>query len=110
MYDMRKAHRNFASGTKAHMAQALTANRLIDGCVLYWRGGSWVEHLTEAEFFAEPTAAQAALAAAKDFVVRNDVVNPYLFDVQDGRPVKEREIIRAAGPSVRQDVGKQADV
>ncbi len=40
------------------------------------------------------------------------VVNPYLFDVRadaDGvHPVKEREIVRAAGPSVRRDLGKQA--
>jgi hypothetical protein len=43
-------------------------------------------------------------------VARNVVVSPYLFEVKDGRPVTEREIIRAAGPSVRQDVGKQADV
>ena len=36
------------------------------------------------------------------------VVATYLFDVRaDGTPVKEREIIRAAGPSVRRDLGKQ---
>ncbi len=92
------------------MAQMLTANRLIDGVVLYWRGGGWVEALVEAEVFADPEAGEAALAAAKDFVTRNVVVNPYLFEVKDGRPVSEREIIRAAGPSVRHDLGKQADV
>jgi hypothetical protein len=92
------------------MAQKLTANRLIDGVVLYWRGSSWVETFAEADVFAEPQTADAALAAAKDFVARNVVVNPYLFEVKDGRPVREREIIRAAGPSVRTDVGKQADV
>ena len=41
------------------------------------------------------------------------MVNPYLFDVriEDGMavPVKEREMIRAAGPSVRGDLGKQAE-
>jgi hypothetical protein len=87
----------------------LTANRLIDGTVLYWQGGDWVEALAEADRFDDTAAAEAALAAAKDFVARNQVVNPYLFEVKNGRPVKEREIIRAAGPSVRPDVGKQAD-
>jgi hypothetical protein len=90
------------------MVQLLTANRLIDGRVLYWRGGGWVEDLAEAEGFADAAVAEAALSAAKDFVARNLVVNPYLFEVKDGRPVKEREIIRAAGPSVRTDLGKQA--
>ncbi len=40
------------------------------------------------------------------------MVSPYLFEarIEDGaiRPVKEREIIRAAGPTVRTDLGKQA--
>ena len=43
-----------------------------------------------------------ALAEAQRYVTSNQVVNPYLFDVKtDARgihPVKEREIIRAAGP------------
>lgn len=90
------------------MAQMLTANRLIDGTVLYWKAGGWVETLAGAEVFADAASADAALGAAKDFVTRNHVVNPYLFEVKDGKPVKEREIIRAAGPSVRKDVGKQA--
>jgi len=86
----------------------LTANRLRDGEVVYWRKGEWVEAYTDGEVFADPPAADAALEAAKDFVKRNIVVAPYLFDVrEDGTPVKEREIIRAAGPSVRRDTGKQ---
>jgi hypothetical protein len=82
----------------------LTANRLSDGGVLYWKAGAWVEALDEGEIFADAPPAEAALAAAQGFVARNLVVNPYLFDVRiaDGavHPVKEREIIRAAGPSV----------
>jgi hypothetical protein len=87
----------------------LTANRLKDGAVLYWKGGAWVEALAEGEVFADPAAADAALATAQAFVAGNMVVNPYLFDLRiDGEPVKEREIIRAHGPSVREDLGKQA--
>jgi hypothetical protein len=92
----------------------LTANRLKDGAVLYWKNGNWIEALHDAEAFDTQASADAALAAAQDFVARNIVVTPYLFDVlvEGGaiHPVKEREIIRAAGPSVRADVGKQANL
>ena len=91
------------------MAQMLTANRLRDGAVLYWRGEGWVETLAEGDVFAGQAEADTALAKAQAFVAGNDVVSPYLFDVRaDKSPVKEREIIRAAGPSVREDLGKQS--
>ncbi len=90
----------------------LTANRLRTGDVLYWKAGSWIEKLTEADIFADDAAAEAALASAQATVAANQVVTPYLFDVrltQAGLiPVKEREIIRSLGPSVRPDTGKQA--
>jgi hypothetical protein len=92
--------------------QMLTANRLRDGDVVYWRAGGWVEALGDGEVFAANAEAEAALEAARKFVAGNVVVNPYLFEVRaeaDGvLPVKEREIIRAAGPTVRSDLGKQA--
>ena len=92
--------------------QMLTANRLRDGDVLYWKAGAWVESLRDGEVFAESLPADTALAAAQSFVTGNAVVNPYLFDVRVDaagiHPVKEREIIRAAGPSVRDDLGKQS--
>jgi hypothetical protein len=91
-------------------AQVLTANRLIDGEVVYWRAGGWVEAFGEAEIFAGEAEAKAALDRAQHSVAANTVVGPYLFDLRaDGAPAKEREIIRAMGPSVRTDLGKQAD-
>ena len=96
----------------APVLQILTANRLRTGDVLYWRAGGWVERLAGAELFADSATADAALTAAQGFVTLNHVVSPYLFEVRrdkDGlRPVKEREIIRSLGPSVRPDTGKQA--
>jgi hypothetical protein len=92
--------------------QVLTANRLRDGEVVYWKAGSWVEHLEEAEVFSDGTAATAALKAADKAIQDRIVVNPYLFEVRREahalRPVKEREVIRAAGPTVRPDLGKQS--
>jgi Protein of unknown function (DUF2849) len=98
---------------KAQNPQVLTANRLKDGDVLYWKAGHWVLALTDGDVFADPAQADMALAEAQKYVTGNAVVNPYLFDVRvDAKgihPVKEREIIRAAGPTVRGE-GKQADV
>ena len=92
--------------------QMLTANRLRDGDVVYWRAGAWVAAFGEGDVFAAETDADAALDAAKKTVAANVVVNPYLFDVRQEEggitPVKERELIRAAGPTVRGDLGKQA--
>lgn len=92
--------------------KVLTANRLQTGEVLYWKAGGWIADLRQADLFGEPAAAEAALAQAQAFVAANQVVTPYLFEVRrtgDGlAPVKEREIIRSLGPSVRPDTGKQA--
>ena len=97
---------------KVQVPQMLTANRLVDGDVLYWKAGDWVPSLADGEVFADPAAADAALAAAQTYVTGNVVVAAYLFDVkvdaQGIHPVKEREVIRAAGPTVRHDLGKQA--
>jgi uncharacterized protein DUF2849 len=96
----------------AQADQILTANRLREGDVVYWAAGQWVTALSEAQVFQDDAAAKAALNAAAASVQDRTVVNPYLFDVrlEAGvlRPVKEREIIRAAGPSVRRDLGKQS--
>ncbi len=96
----------------ANLPQILTANRLRDGDVVYWRGGGWVTSLADAEVFPDDAAAKAVLKAADAFVKGREVVNPYLFDVRiaggEVKPVKEREIIRAAGPTVRPDLGKQS--
>ena len=90
----------------------LTANRLRDGDVLYRKGSIWVPLLKDGEVYRDQASANAALALASAELVRNEVVAPYLFEVreQDGRmvPVKEREIIRAAGPTVHPHTGKQA--
>jgi hypothetical protein len=90
----------------------LTANQLRTGDVFYWRAGDWVENMADADVFADELAATAALVLAQASVAANQVVSPYLFEVRQDKtglhPVKEREIIRSRGPSVRSDTGKQA--
>jgi len=90
--------------------QMLTANDLKQGDVLYWKAGGWVKTFDQGDVFADPAAADAALAQAQDFVTGNRVIAPYLFEVvrqANGsvRPVKEREIIRSLGPSIEPDIG-----
>ena len=95
-----------------HGPQMLTANRLRDGDVLYRKGDDWVLFLDQGEVYPDQAAADAALAAANVELAQNVFVAPYLFEVRlEGgqiRPVKEREIIRAAGPTVHTHTGKQA--
>ena len=90
----------------------LTANRLRDGDVLYRKGNGWVPILADGDVYPDQASAEAALAAATAELARNQVVAPYLFEVREVngkiKPVKEREIIRAAGPTVHPHTGKQA--
>ncbi|MCW2245838.1 hypothetical protein M2352_001429 [Azospirillum fermentarium] len=92
--------------------QAITANRLRDGVVV-WRAkdGAWVERLEDAAAF-EPADAEQELAAARLDERENRIVGLYAFDVvvENGLPVpvKIRERLRGLGPSVRTDLGKQA--
>jgi hypothetical protein len=71
----------------------------------------WVQRLADAQVFANAEA-EDALKGAGEWVRKGEVVAPYLFDVRVDNgaivPVKVREAIRAAGPSVRRDLGKQA--
>ena len=92
---------------------AFTANRLLDGEAV-WLGpkGNWVEsfelaHAIYTEAQLEMSALQAARADAD-----NIIIEPYEIDLscEDGEiaPVKFREKVRATGPTIRLDLGKQA--
>ena len=93
--------------------QMLTANRLRDGDVVYWRADGWVQAFSDGDVFAAEADAKAALEAAQKSVAGNVVVNPYLFDVRDEEggitPVKERELIRAAGPTGARRSGQASE-
>ena len=94
------------------MPQVLTANRLLDGEVVYLAAnGAWAEDLAEAAVLATKAEGEAALVTGAKAELNQEIVHAYLFDVTDAatrKPVKQREIIRAAGPTVRTDLGKQA--
>lgn len=102
-----------ARGSRGSALKAVTANRLADGLVVYFSdGGAWAETIDQARVVEGKEAAATLLAEAEADAGR--VVAPYLIDVgrdEAGglRPAAYREVMRAAGPSVRLDLGKQAE-
>ncbi len=90
----------------------LTANRLSDGEVVWYAHGRWVETIGEAEIAQDKEAEAVLEAAGRKGLADNIVVDVDLIDVEivDGvaRPIRLRERIRAAGPTIRNDLGKQA--
>lgn len=100
---------------KGAQFQALTANRLSDGIVVYLtKEDRWSESLQDADVAEGKEAGEALLARATPSVEANEVVEPYLFEVsledESVRAVSVRETIRQAGPTVRRDLGKQAEL
>ncbi len=97
-----------AKGTQ----QSVAASRLRDGeAVWLGTGNVWVEDVAQAAVFEGDTI-QDALAFAKAEEKRQQVVDVYPLDVeitdQGTRPTHLRERLKAIGPTVRRDLGKQA--
>lgn len=93
--------------------KAITANRLRDGAVVWFGSeGDWVDRVDAAATYDDAGAAAALTVAQKD-EARNLVVAIYSFEVELAggvpAPLRAKERIRALGPSVRADLGKQAD-
>ena len=91
----------------------LTANRLTDGEAV-WLGPdrSWLETVDGADVARDAAGDERLEQLGKDAYARDEVVDVNLIEVElvDGaiRPIRLRERIRAAGPTVRTDLGKQA--
>jgi Protein of unknown function (DUF2849) len=90
----------------------VTANRLREGDVVYLTdGGAWSTHLNESRATRDAEELQAMLAEAAAAAAARQVVAVYDMEVAevDGilQPLSTREIIRAAGPTVRADFREQ---
>lgn len=84
-------------------ALVLTANRLLDGHIV-WRDahGSWQRSISRAAILS-PDVYEAELTAASASAQRDGVVGVYEVVVRPGataQPVSVRERIRAFGPTV----------
>ena len=90
--------------------KAVTGNRLANGRPVYrTEDGDWTDQIERAELLADDEAAQAALDAARG--EETSVVGTYLINIDaPGAPAKReamRENIRAHGPTIAEDRGKQ---
>jgi predicted NAD/FAD-binding protein len=100
--------------TTPEKGQLVTANRLRDGIAVFMtRSGEWSEAIDEAVLALEPQAAAALETRAKEDEKKTLVTGAYLIDAErlDGRVRAShiRERMRALGPTVRLDLGKQAE-
>jgi len=98
-----------------NIAEAITANRLTDGAVLYLTAtGGWTEKVEEAAAAADPTARLELEEKANAGLARQEITHWELAEVEirDGAltAVKNKEAIRSRGPTVRRDLGKQAEL
>lgn len=92
---------------------AVTANRLLDGEPVYLTAAhDWSEQVSDAAIADGKNEGEALMAVAARAIADRLVVGAYLFtvDAADGVavPVSVREQIRARGPTVRPDLGKQS--
>jgi len=99
--------------TEKAMLNVITANRLADGVVVFQTADrGWSEDFSHAAVARDDAATAAALALAKRDMEQNVVVDAYSVPVEERNghfaPKALREAIRAAGPTVRRDLGKQS--
>ena len=102
------------------MAQVLIASRLSDGLVVFLKrvatpgSADWGLTLDSAEVAqSEERAGEMLRVGEADAAENQAIIDPYLIDVEEHegrlRPTKFREVIRCLGPTIRLDLGKQAD-
>jgi len=96
------------------MPQVVIANRLRDGIVVFLGADRrWTERVQACAPAASSEEAEKLLDLALQAERDQEVVGPILADVEEREdgwfPIKRREAIRAAGPTTRADLGKQAE-
>lgn len=92
--------------------KVLTANRLADGIAVWYSNGGWAETIDHADIAHDKAAEDRLEAIGAKASAANEVVDVNLIDVTVANgtveAVRLREKIRAAGPTTRNDLGKQA--
>jgi Protein of unknown function (DUF2849) len=92
----------------------VVANDLIEGDVVFLGPHDWERNHRNARIAHGQAEAEALLARAAQDVKANRMVDAYLVQVTvnaagEPVPVHYREKMRTLGPTVRRDLGKQAE-
>ncbi|MAI80949.1 MAG: hypothetical protein CL917_18565 [Deltaproteobacteria bacterium] len=95
------------------MAQVVIANRLRDGIVVFLgTNHTWVEQLQDCTPSESKEDGQRLMDISQEAADQQEIVDPNLIEVekrgQTWHAIKMREEMRAKGPTVREDLGKQA--
>ena len=95
------------------MTQVLIANRLKDGVVVFLgTGHEWVERLDECSPAESEGEEEELVRLGQEAESQQEIVDPNLIQVErignSPQAIKMREAIRSKGPTVREDLGKQA--
>ncbi len=103
-----------AIAKRAPLPLILMAHDLLEGDVLFRTTTGWSKNPADALVATEDAVADSLEAAGKAAFAQQQVVDPVLVDVAigaDGIPMPRhfREKFRTLGPSVRPDLGKQAE-
>lgn len=92
----------------------LLANDLLDGDVVFFHDGGWTRDPALADIASDEATAVKFDEAAAAALAANTVVDAYLVDVTldvqgQATPKHFRERFKTLGPSIRTDLGKQAE-
>ena len=92
----------------------LLANHLLDGDVVFRTSDGWTLDPARALIATDDATADVLDVAGKAALAANEVVDAYLVDVAidalgHAVPRHFRERFKITGPSIRPDLGKQAD-
>ena len=103
-----------ATAKRPPLPLILMANDLLEGDVLFRTSSGWSKNPAEALVAQDNATADALETSGKAAFSQQQVVDPVLVDVTigaDGVPMPRhfREKFRTLGPSVRPDLGKQAE-
>ena len=95
------------------MPHVISANKLSDGIVVFLsHDNRWTEQLSQARLLADKAALESATKRAGEDASRNLVVDVLPVEVtvtpEGAVPKHIRDRIRATGPTVHRDHGKQA--
>ncbi|MBZ6379295.1 hypothetical protein B5C34_08510 [Pacificimonas flava] len=91
----------------------LTGNDLETGDVVWWTGSGWSRRVADAAFVEPGEGPEQAAGIMHREMTSRAVNGAYEVDAEDGEqgpvPSHIKERMRAAGPSVRPDLGVQAE-